>query len=137
MDLTALEPLIGSWTTTVVLPPGGGEPVRGRTTFAWLERGGYVVQRASMEDPRFPTGVMVLGPSYDGDGFAQHYFDSRGVARIYELTLADGVLRLARDHPGFSQRFTGQVSDGRIEGAWEKDEGAGWVHDFDLTYVRE
>ena len=33
------------------------------------------------------------------------YFDSRGVRRIYGVSLEDGVLRMWRDAPGFDQRF--------------------------------
>jgi len=52
---------------------------------------------------------------------------------------ADGVWKLWRDAPGFSQRFTGTFSDdGRtIKGRWEKSgDGAQWDHDFDLTYTK-
>ena len=44
-----------------------------------------------------------------------------------------------RDAPGFSQRFTGRVSDdgGTINGAWESStDGVSWTHDFDLMYTR-
>ena len=39
----------------------------------------------------------------------QRYFDSRGVARVYEMTIADRVWTLQRlaVAPDFSQRFTG------------------------------
>ncbi len=141
MELEDLEPLVGEWATSATLP--GSEPKRvvsGRTTFAWLERGGYLVQHAAADDPAFPVGVMVIGPDLNGDRIVQHYFDSRGVARVYEIGLEDGVLRLWRDGPDFAQRFTGRFSaDGRaIEGAWERraDNGAAWEQDFDLSYRR-
>ena len=63
MELEDLEPLVGEWATSATLP--GSEPKRvvsGRTTFAWLERGGYLVQHAAADDPAFPVGVMVIGP---------------------------------------------------------------------------
>jgi hypothetical protein len=52
---------------------------------------------------------------------AQHYFDSRGVARVYAMTITDEAWTLVREHPGFSQRFVGAFSgDGRvIDGRWE------------------
>jgi hypothetical protein len=83
------------------------------------------------------------GPPWPGAGerpeaFRQHYFDSRGVKRIYEMTLRDGVWTLWRDAPDpFPQRFTGTFSDdGRtISGRWEKlEDGSTWETDFDLTY---
>jgi hypothetical protein len=71
-----------------------------------------------------------------------HHFDSRGVARLYAMTLAANVWTLLRDSPDFSpldfsQRFTGALSrDGSvINGRWESSgDGSTWTHDFDLTY---
>ena len=128
--------LVGEWVTEVDFQ---GTLVRGRTTFEWLEGGGYLIERSVMEDQRFPRGVMVIGPTVDGSRVVQHYFDSRGVARIYETTLEEGVWRLWRDDPDdFSQRFVGRLSaDGtRIDGVLERTEDGAWRHDFDLTYTK-
>ena len=136
MQVQELESLVGEWTTEVRMP-GQDEVIRGRTTFEWLEGGGYLIQRAEMEDPVFPRGVMVIGPATGGGRVVQHYFDSRGVARVYEISLEDGVLRLWRDDADFAQRYSGRLSaDGStIEGAWEiNEDGVAWRHDFDLTY---
>jgi hypothetical protein len=61
-----------------------------------------------------------------GEGDLQHYFDSRGVARVYEMSLGDGTWNLERHTEGFSpldlpQRYAGTFSEdgARIEGAWE------------------
>lgn len=139
MKLTQLEPLVGAWTTEVILPGHDG-PILGRTTFEWLEGGGYLIQRATMQDKRFPRGVMVIGPDLARARIVQHYFDSRGIARVYEIGLEDGVLRIWRDDPDdFSQRYVGTFDDdaSTIRGAWEIcEDGATWAHDFDLSYVR-
>lgn len=138
MEIQALEPLVGEWTTEARFPDG--LTIRGTTTFEWLEGGGYLVQRSTMEDPIVPRGAMVLGPARDGDAIVQHYFDSRGVARVYGVELADGVLRLARDDEDFAQRYAGHLSDdgAAIRGAWEMspDHGATWAHDFELDFAR-
>jgi hypothetical protein len=55
------------------------------------------------------------------------------------MSLRDGVWKLWRDAPGFSQRFTGTFNaDGNtITGSIESSrDGAHWEHDFDLTYSR-
>ena len=55
------------------------------------------------------------------------------------MSLRDGVWKLWRDAPGFSQRFEGRFSDDgkTISGRWEKSaDGVQWEHDFDLTYTR-
>ncbi len=138
MQMDGLQPLVGEWRTEV-RRPGQDEPIGGTTTFEWLEGGGYLVQRAVVENPDFPRAIMVIGPDAARERVVQHYFDSRGVARVYDITLDDGALRIWRDGPDFAQRYTGRLSDdGRtIEGAWEReDREVGWIHDFHLTYEK-
>jgi hypothetical protein len=138
MEMQELEPLVGAWRTEVRMP-GQDEVIHGRTTFEWLDGGAYLIQRTEMDDPAFPRGVMVIGPAVGRGRVVQHYFDSRGVARVYDISLQDGMLRLWRDDEDFAQRYSGQISaDGAtIEGAWEMcRDGATWRHDFDLTFHR-
>ena len=130
--IARLEPLIGRWRIGV---PGAG----GDVEFAWLGDNAFVVQRWRSDPPEFPDGIAVIGPNEAGDGFVQHYFDTRGVARRYEMSLDDGEWRLWRNDPDFAQRFTGSLSpDGRtISGAWEiAQDRTTFEHDFDLTYTR-
>jgi len=132
--LAVLAPFIGSWSIEADVPGRPGQLARGRTTFEWLGGRTFVVQRWTMKAP-FPSGISVLGR--DGRGYAMHYFDSRGVARVYKMTLRRGRWELVRHDPDFSQRFRGTFSDrGRtITGAWEiSDDGRKWQHDFDVTY---
>jgi hypothetical protein len=59
---------------------------------------------------------------------------------VYEMSLRDGVWKLWRDSPGFSQRFTGTFGDdgNTITGFWEKSgDGEAWEHDFDLAYTKQ
>jgi hypothetical protein len=138
MELQALEPLVGEWAIEVRLP-GHDDVIRGRTSFAWLEGGGYLIQRLVMEHPQFPRGVMVIGPDRGGERIVQHYFDSRGVARVYDISLEDGVLRLSRDDADFAQRYAGHFSADAltIDGAWETcRDGATWEHDFEVAYTK-
>ncbi|WP_354698047.1 hypothetical protein DSM112329_03710 [Paraconexibacter sp. AEG42_29] len=128
--LSGWEPLLGRWRTVATFP--GQDPVA--TGTAEFERLGasHIVERAVSDDP-FPSATSVIG----GDG-RMHYFDARGVVRLYETDFAGGVWRIARDHAGFAQHYRGELSaDGqRITGAWEVDTGDGWALDFDLDYVR-
>jgi hypothetical protein len=108
-------------------------------TVEWLEGGGYLVQRTTLENPVFPRTLSMFGPDRSGR-VVQHYFDSRGVARIYDVSLEGGVLTLSRDDEDMAQRFTGRFSDdgSAIEGAWERTgDDRAWIHDFDLTYRRK
>lgn len=88
---------------------------------------------------------MVIATDQAGDGYTQHYFDARGLIRVYAMTFDGRRWTLKRDTPDFSpltfdQRFQGTVADdGRtITGTWEhRRDGQDWQHDFDVTYTRE
>ena len=132
--LTALAGLVGTWTIEADDPGRPGHVVRGRTTFEWLDGKTYLVQRWMLPRP-FPSGISIIGR--DGARYAMHYFDSRGVGRVYKMSLRSGVWTLSRNDPDFAQRFRGRFSDrGRtITGAWEiSEDGKKWQHDFDVTY---
>ena len=134
-----LTPFIGEWKVEVGFAPGMSVP----TVFEWMLGGQFLAQRTDVPDPNAPDSVMVVGADDEGTGYTQHYFDSRGIARLYAMTFDGRVWTLRREAPdftplGFHQRFTGTFADdGRtIEGAAENsyDEGATWELDFEITY---
>lgn len=131
--LEQLAALVGDWAL--------GDPAApiGRTSFSWLEGGFFLVQRWAVDIPEAPDGIAIIGEDAAGGGLVQHYYDSRGIARVYGMSLDDGVWRLWRDGSDFSQRFTGRFSDDgtTISGAWEiAPDGSRWEHDLDLVYTR-
>ena len=86
---------------------------------------------------------MIIAPT--DEGYLQHYFDSRGVVRLYRMSLEDRTWTLQRTEPDFSslefsQRYVGIFSDdgNRVDGAWETsyDDGQTWQIDFPLSYTR-
>jgi hypothetical protein len=135
--LARLSAFVGSWQWEASLE---GKPIgRGSTTFAWQEGGAFLVEHAGAEQPEFPSTTAMIGADDTADMYSMLYYDSRGIARIYQMTLRDGVWRQWRDAPGFSQRFEGTFSDDgkKITGRWEKSaDGAQWELDFDLTYTK-
>jgi hypothetical protein len=144
LALERLDALVGTWSmeaTFADAPPSG--PI-GHTVFEWLPGGQFLVQRWDVPHPDAPDGIAVIGPTADTEAYTQHYFDARGVARLYEMTLDASVWTLVRDAPDFSpldfsQRFTGTLSrdGGVIDGRWElSGDGSLWTHDFDLMYRR-
>ena len=145
-SLDRLDVLAGRWELEASFDAGyfgpGTPPFtsRGaRTTFEWLEGRFFLTQRFVADHPAAPSGIAVIGAAAGRDTFEQHYFDSRGVARVYQMSLDDGVWKLWREAPGFWQRYTGEVShDGTtIKGAWEGSaDGREWKHDFSLTYIK-
>jgi hypothetical protein len=132
-----LEPLIGAWDVEGAHPVDPSMAVRGHAVFEWLDGGKFLVQRWTVEHPDFPNGIAILGEGESG--LAQHYFDSRGVARVYAMSVSDETWELSRESPGFSQRFVGTFSDdgATIAGRWEKcTDGSNWELDFHLTYTK-
>jgi ketosteroid isomerase-like protein len=134
-----LEPLIGRWRIDAAVPADPTAPAAGAVDFEWLGDRAFVVQQWRTVAAEFPDGRAIIGPGERDDELVQRYFDSRGVERLYGMTLRDGTWRLWRDAPEFSQRFTGTFSaDGTtIAGAWEMaKDGTTFEHDFDVAYTR-
>lgn len=149
--LARLDVFIGDWTVEARFPgqpPGpagaGSSPV-GRSRFEWALDGQFLLQHTEVPVPEAPDGLTIVAADLRTGGYTQHYYDSRGVVRLYAMSFADGVWTLTRESADFSpldfrQRFTGTFSEDRntITGAWESGPSGGgdWVHDFALTYRR-
>ena len=146
VSLDRLEVLIGQWEMTASFEAGyfgPGSPAAtsggGRVTFEWLEGKFFLTQRFVVEHPAAPSGIAIIGVTDEPETFSQHYYDSRGVARVYQMSLDGGIWNVWREAPGFWQRFTGVISgDGSaIKGAWQASaDGREWKHDFGLTYIK-
>jgi hypothetical protein len=142
--LERLEPFVGEWRIEAPAFPLSPELAdAARTTFEWTLGGAFLLQRSSVPVPEAPDGLSVIGPDAD-DGYTQHYFDSRGIARLYAMTFDGRDWTLERHTPDFSplpfhQRWLGAFSaDGEtIQGRWETSpDGRDWELDFELAYQR-
>ena len=143
-----LAPLIGEWRVEGEIPM---EPPMKISGEARIERlGEFIVWRAEGEPGEVPDSLSIIGGAPSGEPQPMHYFDSRGVKRLYLTAFEASTWRIWRapgedwngpDGPGFNQRFIGQLSvDGnRIEGRWERgtgDAGDEWEVDFPISYFR-
>ncbi|HMG28316.1 MAG TPA: hypothetical protein VKH36_16050 [Acidimicrobiia bacterium] len=144
-EMAPLEALVGEWSVEALAPWAPPSDLRGRTVFEWMTGGTFLLQRWEVPIDEAPDGLAVIGRiPQDNAGYLQHYFDSRGVARVYSMTFEDGVWTLSRTKADFSpldfaQRFTGTLGDDdrTIRGGWElAHDGSTWEHDFDLVYTR-
>ncbi|NGO13073.1 hypothetical protein G5C60_37100 [Streptomyces sp. HC44] len=71
-----------------------------------------------------PDSMAIVAADPETGAYTQHYFDSRGVIRVYAMTFADGVWRLLRETPDFD--FTCRRSHGgRAWTAADVDEASG------------
>jgi hypothetical protein len=144
-SLTALEPFLGEWSLLASFDDTPRADPGARASFEWLPGEQFLVQRWEVPVPEAPDGIAIIGADPKSEGnYLQHYFDSRGVARVYKMSFEDGAWKLWRDEPDFSpldfsQRYTGTFSeDGKtIAGTWEIcHDGQTWERDFDLTYTK-
>jgi hypothetical protein len=137
--LAAFTPLVGVWTTVGRHSMMPGVALHGRTAFEWHEGGAFLLVRTEIEEPGIPSGIALIGSDDDAEALTMLYFDERAVARRYEVTMGEGVLRWWRTAPGFSQRFVLTVAPGgdTLHGvsALSKDD-ATWEQDLELSYTR-
>jgi hypothetical protein len=148
--LRRLDIFIGEWVMDARFPgdqpapsSGAGETPRARSRFEWALGRQFLLQHTEISIPEAPDSLAIVSADLETGAYTQHYYDSRGVARLYAMSLADGVWTLTRESADFTpldfqQRFTGTFSaDGNtISGTWEKRLGGDWEHDFALIYRR-
>lgn len=140
MAISDLEAFVGEWKVEAGFP--GADEIDAGCVFEWVLDGAFLLQRTTVDYAPAPDSHSIISANPDGDGFTQHYFDSRGVVRVYAMTFEDGQWTLLRDKPDFSpldfsQRYTGEFKGERIDGRWEiKEPGQDWRLDFTLNYVR-
>jgi hypothetical protein len=134
MDLNAF---VGRWTTEATHPAIPGTVVHGEAVFEWLEGEKFLINHSRNEHADFPDSISVIGTV--DERMAMYYFDSRGVHRVYEMSLDEDGWRVWRDAPGFSQRLEGRFADdgNSLTGLWKlsRDDST-WDDDLEITYRR-
>lgn len=137
------DELVGEWFF-IASHPMLEERALGRSTFEWLEGRACLIQRSSNDHPDIPNSISVIGPpsadvpQLDGP-LMMSYHDSRGVHRIYAVSVDGRELRFWRDAPEFDQRYSatlsdhGEVFDGLVQ---MRRDGGDWTDDLAITYRR-
>jgi hypothetical protein len=137
--LQGWDRLIGSWQTEGAHPMLPGEAIRGTSTFEWLDGRRFVIWRSHYDHPEIPDAITIIG--VPEARLSMHYFDERGVHRVYAASLDQAEWRYWRvaTAPDFSQRFIGTFSDdgNTITGRGElSKDGKSWEDDLALDYRR-
>jgi hypothetical protein len=145
--LKRLDALVGEWEIQASI---GGQPLgSGWATFEWLQGGAFLIRREDARPAKslsaemaaaspYPTSA-IIGLDETTGQFTMLYSDVRGVCRVMQMSLSEGIWKMWREAPGFFQRFTSTFSGSGniIIGYWEKSEdGSQWEHDFDLAYTK-
>jgi hypothetical protein len=150
--LAPLDRLVGTWTTEATHPAMPGVVVHGTAAIEWLEGERFLILRTRTDHPDFPDAISIIGDMeadrVDDGGdpappapspWRMHYFDSRGVFRVYETRVTGDAWQWWRDAAGFSQRFTGRFADGgdTIVGLSQlRKDDIHWADDLAITYRR-
>ena len=112
----ALGFFVGEWSMTAGFDPIAPVPAPiGRTIFSWLTGGRFLIQRWDIEPPDAPDGIAIIEFDPEQATYVQHYFDSRGVARVYEMTFAQQRLDApeGRDRTGLIATLHRHIQRGR------------------------
>lgn len=137
--LKKLEPLVGQWQLTAIGSNGLAWPGEARASFNWHASEAHLVQHTSTDAAGAPDSISIIGCDAASGTYYQLYSDSRGVCRVYEMSIDAGEWRLWRHGAPFAQRFTGRLEDSgdRIVGRWEKaEDGSSFTLDFELIFTR-
>jgi hypothetical protein len=133
--------LVGAWTTEATHPAVPGTIVSGTADVQWLEGERFLIFRSRNDHPDFPDSISIIG---DTDGLKWHYFDSRGVHRIYGFGVTEDGWEISRDAAGrdasaFSQRLTVtfEAGDDTMQGrSTISYDDETWQDDLQITYRR-
>jgi len=141
--------LIGEWHGEGEIPM---EPPLKISQEAKIERlGKFIVFRSVGQPAEVPESISIIGGAPAGEPQPMHYFDARGVKRLFMTAIEGSTWKFWRapgedwngpDGPGFNQRFIGEISaDGKtIKGRSERgmgDSGDQWEIDFPINYSRK
>jgi hypothetical protein len=147
--MNEFESLLGRWHGEGIFP---SDPPMTLVSNAKIERlGPFIVFTSVGEPEEVPNTLSIIGGAPEGEPQPMHYYDSRGIKRLYQTVIEGATWKIWRapgedwngpDGPGFNQRFIGEISaDGRtIESRWERgmgDAGDDWELDFTIAYVRQ
>jgi hypothetical protein len=126
---------VGSWATEATHPLLPGETITGSGEVEWMEGQRFLIYRTRTQHPEIPDSLSVLGDTH------MHYFDVRGVYRLFDLAVTADGWSITRDkgneHFGQRMMFTfddaGRTMAGRTQLCRD---GVTWVDDLMTTYRR-
>ena len=139
--------LVGRWTTEATHRGLPGAIIRGSSEIEWLEGERFLIYRSSYDHPDIPDSISIIG---DTDGLRMHYFDTRGVHRIFKVTVTGEEWEMTMDRHSsagsfaspdapFSQRitYTFEDEDRTMSGkAMLSHDNVKWDDDLEITCRR-
>src|SRR4051794_23496115 len=144
----ALNRLAGEWD--VEMRADGVVVARELVVYEWIADGDFLLQRSQSQltdaapqiwrDNAPTSSTNVIGADDYSGRYGFLYADSRGVRRVYEMSIDGDETRVwGESGPSFFQRYVGTFSDdgNQIDGRWERStDNENWELDFESTYRR-
>src|SRR3982751_1897027 len=140
--LQDIKELIGIWEiemSNASFLPDLKTIVKGAASFEWFEDGDFLILRQGNKKEDTHWATWFIGHDKDSPNYTVLYIDNQRSSRVYEMSFEQGIWKIWRNAPGFTQRFTGKISEDKkmIAGYWKKSaDSETWDHDFDLTYKK-
>ena len=109
------------------------EPVTGRQRYERVLDGAFVLQHWSYYHPDFPDAMALLSDE------RCHYFNIRGITRVFELEVDDARWSMIRLDEDISQRTTTHFRGPDVmesTGEVSHPNGVSWQPDFTMSYQR-
>ena len=140
--LQDLIELTGTWEmelSNAAFLPDSTTTIKGIASFEWFEGGDFLILRQGTKNEETPWATWFIGHDEDFQNYTILYIDDKQSSRVYEMSFENGIWKIWRNSPEFTQRFTGTIGNDKkmIKGCWEKSiDGKTWNHDFDLSYIK-
>jgi hypothetical protein len=130
--MSALHRLLGTWEFTMH-HTAMSEPITGRQRYERVLDGAFVLQQWTYDHPDFPDAMALLSED------RYHYFDVRGITRVFDLDFDDSGWSMIRLDEDFSQRHTARFRGPDViesTGEMSHDTGVTWQPEFEMSYQR-
>jgi hypothetical protein len=130
--VSALDRLLGAWEFTMH-HSAMSEPISGRQRYERVLDGAFVLMHWTYDHPDFPDAMAFISDD------RYHYFDVRGITRVFDLTVEAAGWSMVRLDDDFSQRSTARFrGPDAIDttGELSTDAGVTWQPDFTMTAQR-
>ena len=130
--MSVLKRLLGEWRLTmshVAVP----EQITGTQRYEAVLGGAFLLLRFTYDRPDFPDALALITEE------RVHYFDVRGVTRVFEVECFEDRWTLLNLDEAFSQRYTARFvgpDEVHFVGEASHDSGARWQPDFEMTLQR-
>jgi hypothetical protein len=141
--------VVGRWTTESTHPDLPGTVINGTADIEWLEGERFLILRSRNDHPDFPDAISIVGDTRAvtaedvaadrSEELHLHYFDSRGVYRVYDVSIKPDGWEWALKEPGWAQRLPLSFADGdrTMSGTSRLSVDNGpWNDDLEVTYRR-